>query len=84
MSGREAANAKRNQTVGLQGWEQALRTAPCLPRRTCAHAAEFAEYFPHEETLIFAGIEQRSPRPRENEAQKEHYSGKKRAPPSKR
>jgi len=84
VSGMDAANAKRNQTLGLQVLEQALRTAHCLPRRTFANAAEFAEYFQHEETLIFDGIEQRIQRPRENEAQKEHYSGKKSATPSKR
>ena len=84
VSGRDAANATRNQTLGLQVLEQALRTAHCLPRRTFANAAEFAAYFQHEETLIFDGIEQRSQRPRDNETQKDHYSGKKSAIPSKR
>lgn len=84
VSGMDAANAKRNQTLGLQVLEQALRTAHCLPQRTFANAAEFAEYFRHEETLIFDGIEQRIQRPKENEAQKDHYSGKKSAIPSKR
>src|SRR5512132_3235495 len=59
VRGREAANAKRTQTVGLQGLAQALRTAHCLPRRRCATAAEFAEYLQHEETLIFDGVEHR-------------------------
>ena len=84
VSGMDAANAKRTQTLGLQVLEQALRTAHCLPRRTFAHAAEFAEYFQHEEPLIFDGIEQRSQRPRDNETQKDHYSGKKSVIPSKR
>jgi hypothetical protein len=84
VSGMDAANAKRNQTLGLQVLEQALRTAQCLPQRRFAHAAEFAEYFQHEETLIFDGVEQRIQRPRETEAQKDHYSGKKSAIPSKR
>jgi hypothetical protein len=84
VSGMDAANAKRNQTLGLQVLEQALRTAHCLPRRTFANAAEFAEYFQHKETLIFDGIEQRIQRPRDNETQKDHYSGKKSAIPSKR
>ena len=83
VSGMDAANAKRNQTLGLQVLEQALRTAQCLPQRGFANAAEFAEYFQHEETLIFDGVEQRIQRPRENEAQKDHYSGKKSATPSK-
>jgi hypothetical protein len=84
VSGRDAANAKRKQTLGLQVLEACLRTVDCLPQRRFAHAAEFAEYFQHEETLIFDGVEQRSQRPRETEAQKDHYSGKKSAIPSKR
>ena len=79
----DAANAKRNQTLGLQVWEEGLRTADCLPKRRFANAAEFAEYFQHEETLIVDGVEQRIQRPSDNEAQKEHYSGKKSATPSK-
>jgi hypothetical protein len=84
VSGRDAANAKRNQTLGLQVVEAGLRTVDGLPQRRFANAAEFAEYFQHEETVIFDGVEQRSQRPSENEAQKDPYSGKKRAIPSKR
>lgn len=84
VSGMDAANAKRNQTLGLQVLEHALRTADCLPRRTFANAAAFAEYVQHEETLIFDGIEHRIQRPKDNAVQKEHYSGKKSATPSKR
>jgi len=84
VSGMDAANAKRNQTLGLQVLEQALRTAHCLPQRTFANAAEFADYCQHEETLIFDGVEQRIQRPGGNEAQQDHYSGKKSATPSKR
>jgi hypothetical protein len=83
VSGREAANAQRQQTLGLPVWEQALRTAYCFPQRTFAHAAEFAEYFQHDEPWIFDGVEQRLQRPGENEAQRDPYSGKKSAPPSK-
>ena len=83
VSGMDAANAKRNQALGLQVLEQALRTAQCLPQRRFANAAEFAEYYQHEEPLIFDGVEQRIQRPRAIEAQKEHYSGKKSATPSK-
>jgi hypothetical protein len=84
VSGMDAANAKRNQTRGLQVLEKCLRTVDCLPQRRFANAAEFAEFFQHEETLIFDGIEQRIQRPSKNEAQKDHYSGKKSATPSKR
>ena len=79
-----AANAKRNQTLGLQVLEACLRTVDCLPQRRFANAAEFAEYFQHEATLIFDGGEQRIQRPSDNEAQKDHYSGKKSATLSKR
>jgi len=77
VSGRDAANAKRNQTLGLQVVEAGLRTVDGLPQRRFANAAEFAEYFQHEETVIFDGVEQRSQRPSEIEAQKDPYSGKK-------
>jgi hypothetical protein len=80
----DAAKAKRNQTLGLQGLEQALRTAHCLPQRTFANAAEFADSCQHEATLIFDGVEQRSQRPGGNEAQQDQYSGKKSATPAKR
>jgi hypothetical protein len=83
VSGMDAGNAKRNQALGLQVLEQALRTAQGLPQRRLANAAEFAEYYQHEETLIFDGVEQRIQRPSEIEAQKDHYSGKKSATPSK-
>jgi hypothetical protein len=84
VSGMDAANAKRNPTLGLPVVEECLRTADCLPKRRVANAAEFAEDFQHEETVIFDGVEQRLQRPSDNEAQKDHYSGKKSAPPSKR
>jgi hypothetical protein len=79
-----AANAKRNQALGLQVLEACLRTVDCLPQRRFADAAEFAEYFQHEETVIFDGGEQRLQRPSETAAQKDHYAGKKSATPSKR
>jgi hypothetical protein len=84
VSGMDAANAKRNQTLGLQVLEACLRTIDCLPQRRFANAAAFAEYFQHEETLIFDGVEQHIQRPSETEAQQDHYSGKKSVIPSKR
>lgn len=84
VSGMDAANAKRKQTLGLQVLEQSLRTAHCLPQRKVANAAEFADYFQHEETLICEGVEQRIQRPGDHEVQQDHYSGKKSATPSKR
>jgi hypothetical protein len=83
VSGMDAANAKRNQTLGVRVLEASLRTADCLPHRTFANAAEFAAYFQQEETLIFDGMEQRRQRPGESETQKDCYSGKKSVIPSK-
>jgi len=79
VSGLDGSNAKRNQTLGLTVLEHALGTAQCLPRRNFKDAAEFAECFRQEETLIFDGLEQRVQRPNDDEAQRDCYSGKKSA-----
>ena len=79
VCGMDAANAKRNQTLGLEVLEQALATADCLPVREFKDAAEFGEYLKNEAVLIFDGTEQRMQKPRDNEVQKSHYSGKKNA-----
>ena len=42
----DAANAKRNQELGLRVLEYALATADCLPKREFKSADEFAEYLP--------------------------------------
>lgn len=77
VCGMDAANAKRNQVLGLEVLEQALATAGCLPVREFKDAVEFGEYLKNEKVLIFDGTEQRMQRPGDNEAQKAHYSGKK-------
>lgn len=79
VCGLDAANAKRNQELGLEVLEQALATANCLPKREFKDAAEFAEYLKNEDTLIFDGTEQRTQRPSDDAAQKDNYSGKKSA-----
>ena len=81
VSGMDRANAKRNQTLGLQVLQQTLRQADCLPARSFADAEEFAAYLHAEEKLIFDGLEQRTQRPHEHEAQAECYSGKKSVTP---
>ena len=81
VCGMDAANAKRNQELGLQVLQHALGAANCLPAREFKDATEFAEYLQNEETLIFDGVEQRIQRPGAAEAQKDHYSGKKNATP---
>lgn len=84
VSGMDAANAKRNQTLGVEVLEQALATAGCLPKRAFKDAGEFAQYLKDEKTLIFDGTEQRTQRPVDNAAQKDNYSGKKKAIRSRR
>lgn len=79
VSGMDGSNAKRNQTLGLTVLEHALKKADCLPRRKFKDAAEFAECFQQEETLIFDGVEQRVQRPNDDAAQSDCYSGKKSA-----
>lgn len=77
VSGMDRSNAKRNQTLGLRVLEHALEKAQFLPRRKFKDAAQFAEYFRQEETLIFDGVEQRMQRPNDDGVQRDFYSGKK-------
>ena len=77
VSGMDRANAKRNQTLGLQVLQHTLQQADCLPARSFVEAEEFAAYLHAEEKLIFDGLEQRTQRPHEHAAQADSYSGKK-------
>ena len=81
VCGMDAANAKRNQTLGLEVLEHTLREANCLPKREFKDAGEFGNYLKNETVLIFDGTEQRTQRPKDHAAQKENYSGKKRIIP---
>lgn len=83
VCGMDAANAKRNQALGLRVLEHTLAAVNCLPKREFRNAAEFASYLTNEETLIFDGTEQSTQRPNDDGAQKENYSGKKNATPPK-
>jgi hypothetical protein len=82
VCGMDAANAKRNQTLGIAVLKHTLKEADCLPKREFKDVAEFTEYLKNEAVLIIDGTEQRRQRPSNDEAQKENYSGKKRATPS--
>lgn len=84
VCGMDAANAKRNQTLGLAVLKHALAEANCLPKRGFKDAAEFADYFKQEDVIIVDGTEQRTQRPSDEEAQKANYSGKKKATRSRR
>lgn len=81
VCGMDGSNAQRNQQMGLQVLEDTLAAAQCLPARTFTNAAEFAAYFQAEEEVLLDGVEQRCQRPRQHEAQKDCYSGKKNAIP---
>lgn len=83
VCGMDAANAKRNQTLGLRVLEHTLAAVACLPKREFRNAAEFATYLKNEETLIFDGTEQRTQRPTDDGDQKDNYSGKKNVTPPK-
>ena len=83
VSGMDASNAKRNQHLGLQVLERTLSAAQCLPRREFKDAVEFAAYLQNESTVIIDGLEQRMQRPNDDEVQRDFYSGKKSATPSK-
>lgn len=77
VSGMDAANAKRNQQLGLDVLQHTLAAAQCLPRRTFKDAQEFKRYVQNETTIIFDGLEQRLQRPHDNEVQRDFFSGKK-------
>lgn len=77
VSGMDAANAKRNQQLGLNVLEHALAAVQCRPRRAFQNAQEFKRYVQNEATIIIDGLEQRLQRPQDNEVQRDFYSGKK-------
>ena len=83
VCGMDTANAPRNQQLGLDVLEPALAAAQCLPRREFKDAAEFTAYLQNETTVIIDGLEQRRQRPAADEVQRDFYSGKKSAIPSK-
>jgi hypothetical protein len=77
VCGMDAANAKRNQELGLRVLEHTLAAVNCLPKRGFRNAAEFADHLHNEAILLIDGTEQRTQRPTDDGDQKEHYSGKK-------
>lgn len=83
VSGMDASNAKRNQQLGLTVLERALAATQCLPCREFKDLAEFSAYLQNETTVIIDGLEQRMQRPADDELQRDFYSGKKSATPSK-
>jgi len=77
--GFDIANAKRNQELGIRILSKALTDAGHAPKRDFESVDEFETYFAKNSTLILDGTEQRIQRPRNKQAQKDGYSGKKNA-----
>ena len=57
--------------------EKALGQAMVLPERKIRSLQEFCERFPELKTVIVDGTERPIQRPKDNEKQQSHYSGKK-------
>ncbi|NJL12636.1 MAG: transposase family protein [Microscillaceae bacterium] len=83
VSGMNGSNAKRNQGLGLEVLQDALAKLGLLPKRNFETVEDFNAYFKEHKKLIFDATEQRIQRPKDKEAQKESFSGKKSAIPSK-
>jgi hypothetical protein len=77
VSGMDGSNAKRNQKLGLEILQYALKKGGYLPKRNFANVKEFKSYFNKKSELILDGVEQRTQRPSDYEEQKDYYSGKK-------
>jgi hypothetical protein len=73
----DGSTAKRNQAIGLQLLKAALTKLNLLPKQQFKDVAEFEAYFSKYQTLILDGTEHRIQRPKNNDVQAAHYSGKK-------
>jgi hypothetical protein len=69
--------AKSCQERFLRILQMALARLGAMPERKFGTVEEFKAYFKDTAVLILDGTEQSIQRPKDNEAQKEHYSGKK-------
>ncbi|NJL15005.1 MAG: transposase family protein [Microscillaceae bacterium] len=83
VSGMDGSNAKRNQRLGLEVLQDALSKLGLLPKCGFESVEDFNAYFKEHKKLILDTTEQRIQRPKDKDAQKESYSGKKNAIPSK-
>ena len=77
VCGLDGATAKRRQEEGLVVLREALRLAACLPEREFQSPAELQRYFAKRRAVLLDATEFATQRPKEKEAQKAHYSGKK-------
>lgn len=79
--GLDGSNAQRNQKSALPVLRLALSRAGVMPARGFSSVKDFEAWFSGDEVLILDGTEQRSQRPKDNEIQKEAFSGKKNRTP---
>lgn len=75
--GLDGSNAKINQQLGINMLRETLVRSGHAPKREFATVAEFEAYFYDCDLLLLDGTEQHRQRPKQNEVQKDHYSGKK-------
>lgn len=84
VTGMDGSNAKRNQDFGISILKEALQAAGVAPKREFGSLEEFQQHFKDCDTLLIDGTEQRFERPKNNEEQKQGFSGKKKLTPLKR
>ena len=77
MCGMSASNAVRNQKIGLAVLARALENLGKMPKRKLLTIEDFNALFNEHKDLFMDATEQRIQRPKDNEFQKESYSGKK-------
>ena len=83
LTGMDGTTAKRNQEVGVRVLKEVFQEEGYAPKREFKTVKEFQEFFKSDDTLIIDGTEQAIQRPKDQEKQKEHYSGKKKLTPLK-
>lgn len=78
------ATAKDNFDKYIPVLERSLKNLGLLPQRSFEDIKAFRKYFSKVGTIIIDGSEQATERPKDNEAQKSLYSGKKRNIPTRK
>jgi hypothetical protein len=79
--GFDGSNAKINQSLGISVLKETLVRSGHAPKREFETVAEFEAYFYDCDLLLLDGTEQRRQRPKQNDTQKDHYSGEKNSTP---
>lgn len=75
--GMSTSSAKKNQTEGIGVLKLSLREMGYAPAKLFESIDELENRFSEEERLILDGMEHRIQRPKNQEVQKDFYSGKK-------